>query len=302
MQETQQIGENVLAGLLTADIQKKLAAEKLRFQEITEGIRKEYGDWLTDYDAKLVYDARRQNSICAQCKGLPCPKTVNKNFRQFVKTPDENHVIYVINQPCQFILPVWRQNKLQKMFKCAEIPAQYVGKTFEDYAVDDDNRLAVKFAHKLLEEVKMGAYFFGNYGTGKTLLAAIMAQEHIKRGRAVLFSKLPDILRNIRATFNSDKLSDIDILEKLYQVPILVIDDVKATRQKKFAGETLFDIIDARSNAGLQTIMTSNDSLEELADALDRPLDAEKSNDGSRIIDRCKQMCLPVKLGGTSRR
>ena len=212
-------------------------------------------------------------------------------------------MVYVSDKPCKYIAALWRENALKKMFIGAEIPEQYKGLTFADYKVDANNKNAVTAAHKLIDDVKQGVYFYGSYGCGKTMLAAIIAQEHLKRGRSVLFSKLPDVLRNIRATFNKDStVSEIEILQKLYTVPILIIDDVKAVRQKKFAGETLFDIIDARYNAKLQTILTSNDTLKELQEALDNPLESGKSSDGSRIYDRCKQMCFPVKLEGGSRR
>ena len=54
----------------------------------------------------------------------------------------------------------------------------------------------------------------------------------------------------------------------------------------------------------MATIITSNLSVDALQDKLDNPIDAKDAYtlDGSRIVDRLKAMCVPVKFGGESRR
>ena len=278
---------------------KQIVLEKI--EKNVEKLRQTYGDWLSTDDIWRILHVLQENQSCEECAGLPCRKSTNKHWIPQIQTEDNN--LHTPLKPCKYFVQARKKIVLDRMFRLAEIPKQYVGLTFDDYVVDDDNEYAVKVAHSLLENLDKGTFYFGKYGTGKTMLAAIIAQEHLRRGREVLFSKVPDILRSVRATFARDSpVSEIDVVQKLYSVPILILDDVKATRQSKFASETLFDIIDARYNANLQTIMTSNDMLKEIAQALDNPLDAEKGYDGSRIYDRCKQMCIPVRLGGESRR
>lgn len=288
---------------MDSKLQEVIETESRRLDGKAVAIRAKYGDWLTDYEVSLVEKAEKENSVCRNCTGLPCKKKFNPNFQRAIKIPENSFTLYVKDKPCKHFLPSLKQKELNKTFKGAEIPEHYVGLTFADYAVDSKNKIAVEVAKKLIDDLDKGAFFYGNYGTGKTMLAAIIAQEHLRRGRSVLFSQLPEILRSVRATFNKEsKLTDIDVLEKLYKVPILIIDDITATRQKKFASETLFSIVNARYNARLQTIMTSNDTLRDVANALDNPLDTDGGKDGSRIYDRCKAMCFPVKLEGDSRR
>ena len=302
----QKIGnQDVLLGWKWNLDEAKIAARKkdaLRLEKNSARIRETYGD-LSDADVLQVVYAEEENSACKNCEGLPCRKKTNQNY---IKIPRLNEFFGTINvavSPCKFIRAYWKRNKTAQMFQAAGIPLRYEGLTFNDYKVDANNAYAVEMAHALLKHTDKGAFFFGSYGSGKTMLAAIIAQEHLKLGREVLFIKLPDLLANIRKTFSSEnKVSEIDVLEKLYKVDVLILDDISATRQNKFAGETLFKIVDARYNANLQTIMTSNNRLKELEEALNNPRDSEPCYDGSRIYDRCKQMCTPVELKGGSRR
>lgn len=294
-------------GLSAEELAAKIAEARLQSQKALEEnagrIRKSYGEWLTDDEVRQILKPERENQICKSCAGLPCRKSCNPKFKQVIQPNDAAKILYIANSPCKYIRVVWEQNKLKDLIQAAGIPAKYEGLTFEDYEVDEDNQIAVKAAHKLLENLNQGAFFYGSFGTGKTMLAAIIAQEHLKRGRSVLFVKLPDLLRSVRATYSKEsKASDVEVLQQIYNVPILILDDVKAVRQSKFAGDMLFGIIDARDNAGLQTIMTSNNTLKELAAALDNPTDSEPTYDGSRIYDRCKANCFPIKLEGLSRR
>ena len=289
--------------LTTDEIFRQVREKRLeKLAQNAKRIRETYGEWLSNEEVLRICEVENDKKICANCSGLPCPKRLNKNFVQEVQI-DSAQIMYILQRPCSYTQAQWEQNRLNTLFKTAGIPPKYLGLTFDDYTVDANNQQAVEVAKKLSVRSDKGAYFYGSFGVGKTMLASIIAQEHLRRGRAVLFVKLPDLLRSIRATYSAkDGISEAEILKKIYEVPVLILDDVKAVRQKRFAGETLFDIIDARDNRQLQTIMTSNDELSELADALDNPLEGGKTYDGSRIYDRCKRMCLPVKIGGESRR
>lgn len=296
--------QNAQTGLSLEEIaikSRNLDAERLL--KHAARIREAYNDELEDKDILKVVYAEEENALCEGCLGLPCKKRNLKGYRIVPMLNDLFGTICNALSPCKFMQAYWRKNKISKMFKASEMPMRYVGLTFDDYTVDADNRYAVDVAHALLKHPEQGAYFFGTYGSGKTMLAAIIAQEHIKLGRNVLFTKLPDLLANIRKTYSAEsKISDIDVLDKIYKADVLILDDISCTRQKKFAGETLFKIIDARYNAQLQTIMTSNNRLKELETALNNPTDGEPCYDGSRIYDRCKQMLAVVELKGGSRR
>ena len=69
-----------------------------------------------------------------------------------------------------------------------------------------------------------GALFYGATGTGKTLLAAIVAQEKMKQGISTVFASVPDLLMDIRDSFGTGRT--VEILRTVQKVPCLVLDDL----------------------------------------------------------------------------
>lgn len=264
-------------------------------------IRAKYGEQLTDDEVIAILNVEQEMSQCKGCLGKTCKKFYNRNYCKAIEY-NEKRGLKINSYYC----PKMTQAK----YKLSKIPLAYIGKTFESYKVDEVNELAVRVAKKLLEQPDAGAYFYGGVGTGKTLLATIIANELIRRGREVIFATVPTISARIRSTFNQKKttlsetdISETDILEKLYTVPTLILDDIGMEKPTRFVCSTLCNIFNERYNAQLQTIMTSNYRLEELENIFNNPIDSrEKTLDGTRILDRCKQMCFPVELKGKSRR
>ena len=75
---------------------------------------------------------------------------------------------------------------------------------------------------------------------------------------------------------------------------MLVIDDLGVERQSDFALEQVYTVIDERYKSGKPMIITTNIPLEELRN----PADIRYS----RIYDRILESCVPIQLGGPSRR
>jgi DNA replication protein DnaC len=107
--------------------------------------------------------------------------------------------------------------------------------------------------------------FFGGYGSGKTHLAAAIANRAIERGQPVLFVVVPDLLDYLRATFGPN--SPVGYDERFNEVrnaPLLILDDLGTQSSTAWAQEKLFQILNYRYNARLPTVITSNESLEEI--------------------------------------
>lgn len=269
----------------------------------TEGerIRAQYGA-VSDNDIIRIVRTEKEIARCKACRGLPCSKKKDRTF-----TPQiicNASYLDFTSYPCRYEKARRQQAQLERLGGLSKIPPEYLGKTFADYEVDENNSYAVKVAKRLIELPNQGAYFFGTVGTGKTLLAAIIAQEVIKRGRQVIFATIPTISMQIRSTFNGDtKTTEADILEKLYEVPTLILDDVGIEKPTRFICATISNIFNERYNARLQTIMTSNYRLKDLEQVFNNPTDSkEPTLDGTRIYSRCKQMCPPIELKGKDRR
>ena len=268
-------------------------------------INAQYGVELSGEEIYRILKAEKEMAQCEGCAGLPCRKRKNPYLRPHIKgyNADLDYVV-ICNEFCKYEHERRLKLKIEKMAGLSRIPAEYQGKTFADYEVDADNAYAVEIAWGLIDRPKNGAYFFGNVGTGKTLLTAIMAQEIVRRGRQVIFATVPNISKQIRSTFGGNsKNTEVEILEQLETVPTLILDDIGIEKPTRFVCSTLCNLFNERYNARLQTIMTSNYTLKQLEYIFNHPADSkEETFDGSRIYDRCKQMCTPVELAGGSRR
>ena len=199
--------------------------------------------------------------------------------------------------------PVYLQIQIKSKLKSARIPERYIGKTLDDYDADRFNQRAIEYAEESLN-VRHGAYFYGSFGTGKTFLAAIIAQQWLRAKKSVIFIKVPCLLSDIRSTFNDSekkKVTEQDILKEIFRADLLVLDDFGMEKPSKFTGTTLCNIIDQRYDREVPTIITSNNSPQEAAQELNNAKDGANIN-GSRILDRIIESMKIIKFGGGSRR
>ena len=232
-----------------------------------------------------------ENAPCEGCTGT-CRKTRD---RYFVVTGYSELGVESVAR-CKFSA----QRHVQRQLHSSKIPARYVGKTFDDYTVDKFNRDAVQFARNV-DKFKFGAYLYGECGTGKTFLAALIAQDFLHRDKSVIFVKVPSLLDDIKATF--DKCGgELELLERIANADLVVLDDFGMEKSTQWAGSTLCKILDMRyDNPRGKTIVTSNLSLDELTYHLNNASDGVNLN-GSRIADRLREICKPILLRGVTRR
>ncbi|SDH15096.1 ATP-binding protein [Desulfosporosinus hippei] len=113
----------------------------------------------------------------------------------------------------------------------------------------------------------LGLLFTGPVGSGKTYLAAAIANELMEHNLKVLFLIVPDLLDELRATYKSD-LNELDLLDSARSIPILILDDLGAHNYTEWTRNRLYSIINYRLNEQLPTVITSNLSLDEMEDFL----------------------------------
>lgn len=107
--------------------------------------------------------------------------------------------------------------------------------------------------------------FFGNYGCGKTHLAAAIANDLLRRNHQVIFSVVPDLLDHLRSTFapSSEVVYD-QMFQEVRETPFLVLDDLGTENTTPWAREKLYQIINHRYNYRLSTVITSNRKPEDI--------------------------------------
>jgi DNA replication protein DnaC len=135
-----------------------------------------------------------------------------------------------------------------------------------------------------------GLMFLGGFGTGKTFLAACIANALLDEGFTVLMTNFPRLINTIYG-MREGKQEYIDSLNKY---SLLIIDDLGVERQSEYVAEIVQNIIDSRYRAGLPMVITTNLS----------PKDFTETQDiaKSRLYSRISEMCLPLIVKGVDRR
>ena len=160
-------------------------------------------------------------------------------------------------------------------------------------------------AHRFGDEPEGWMLILGESGTGKTHLAAAVANTVLRNGGDVFFAVVPDLLDHLRASFapgRGDPGYD-ELFEDVRSAGLLVLDDLGAYKGSSWAMEKLFQIANHRFNAALPTVITSALSLDELREAHPRvavrALDPKLSQ---HVAILARPYNLPARSGGGRRR
>ena len=124
---------------------------------------------------------------------------------------------------------------------------------------------ALKAAHAFSEKPKGWLVFMGGYGSGKTHLAAAIANYRASLGDPPLFVMVPDLLDHLRATFSPK--SDVRYdrrFDEIRTASLLVLDDLGTQSMTPWVREKLYQLFNHRYNAELPTVITTADLLEEM--------------------------------------
>lgn len=118
---------------------------------------------------------------------------------------------------------------------------------------------AFAFAWEFAKDPQGWILFRGDYGCGKTHLAAAIAHEAFARGIQVIFAVVPDLLDHLRAAYAPTSGVEYDYLfERIRNAPLLILDDLGTENTTPWAEEKLYQIINYRYNNEMPTIITTN--------------------------------------------
>lgn len=164
--------------------------------------------------------------------------------------------------------------------------------TESDHADPKTENVARKYAANFnaMREKGIGLLLCGTVGTGKSFLAASIANALIDQGTPCLMTNFSRIISRISEKFGGDQ----KYLDNLNRFDLLIIDDLGAERDTEFTWEKVMDVIDARYRAGLPIIITTNLSMRQLSDQSDIRR--------QRVYSRLREMCVFLEVQGTDRR
>ena len=138
-------------------------------------------------------------------------------------------------------------------------------------------------------------FISGTKGTGKTHLAAAIANQLIQGGVPVICMTMIDLLSRIKETFEGGKgTSEAEILRIYKDVPLLIIDDIGTEQPTEWGLAKIYTIINARYEGYMPTIITTNYSGDELIRRM-----TPATDDGytaAKTIDRLREMCAGIEM------
>ena len=204
-----------------------------------------------------------------------------------------------------------RRERLNQIVGASGMGTRFLSRTFETFTITVENKQAAETAWRYAENFEAmiprpnapepgrnGLIIVGPPGTGKTHLAAAIANKLINDGRSVICMTMIDILESIRKTFNGCG-SEAEIIRRYKTVPLFIVDDMGKEPPTEWAISTIYNIINGRYEAYLPTIVTSNYSGSEL-EARMTPRDTKDSMTARATLDRIAEMCRAIALTGES--
>jgi DNA replication protein DnaC len=148
-------------------------------------------------------------------------------------------------------------------------------------ALDDRRRLenAYRQAIAFAEAPEGWLLFMGSHGTGKTHLAAAIANYRRAKGDAVCFVDVAELVEYLRESQAGDESSErTGAFQQMREAPLLVLDDLTS-----WGKDRLFSVLNSRYTRRLPTVITTALTLDELGPRL-----------ASRLLDHavCSQIVL----------
>lgn len=138
-------------------------------------------------------------------------------------------------------------------------------------------KICLDFIQNFESPEQKNILFTGTPGVGKTFLSGCIANEILNKGYTVLYQTSPLLLDSIfEYKFNQKNSSSKELYDSLFNVNLLIIDDLGTENLTAAKFAELFTVINARLlNPKTKTIISTNLSLENLA-----------KNYDSRILSR----------------
>lgn len=177
--------------------------------------------------------------------------------------------------------------------KQSNLGKRFSTRTFESFD-PSGNRKAYEVCRryvdtKAYDSEKNGLIICGDYGTGKTHLAASIANYAVDNGIPTLFDTYGGHLEKLKAEFNMN--AEPKYLNLMRNVDLLILDDVGKEKQTEWSESVMFDVINHRYENMKPVIITSNFSSRELEDYF-----------GEACYSRLVETCNAIVTDGRDRR
>lgn len=212
----------------------------------------------------------------------------------------------------------WMRKRVARLVRESGIRGRFANRTFDRFEVTDINRKAYEKCKRYADSFPImlptkdergnvvppkkernGLFITGSYGTGKTHLACAIANQLMQGGTAVICMTMIDLLAKIKSTFEKDDTATEAEVMRLYEeIPLLIIDDIGSEQPTEWGNTHIYSIINARYEAYMPTIVTTNYTGNELIRRM-TPTYGGKLGDtrnAEKTLDRLREMCAGMEM------
>lgn len=190
--------------------------------------------------------------------------------------------------------------QIERLFIASNLGRRFRDRTFESFEREANPKaydIALDYAQNF-ETYKrrgQGLVFIGEFGTGKTHLAAAIANYLIQRKVPVVFGTLAGLLREVKKTYDEDSIVSTEQIEnRLKKVDLLIIDDLGKEKVTDWVLEKFYEIVNFRYENYMPFVITTNLTLKEIKQKFDN----QHGYIGGAITSRLIEMCRVVKTEG----
>lgn len=178
----------------------------------------------------------------------------------------------------------------------AEVAEAGVARRFMGAVVEDPRCAA--YLRAFGDRPGRGLYIFGGVGTGKTHHASAVARSFVEAGYRVRLATTIGMLESIQETFGREA-SSREACREFTRCDVLVLDDLGKESASSWSVMTLFQVVNARYEALLPTVVTSQYGPDGIAARLGRGGERETAE---AIASRLRGTSDVVRLSGPDRR
>ena len=256
-----------------------------------------------------LYEYATQTKTCDECPSLEsCRNIIGGHVpRLFI----QGKRIDVSYEPCRKKILHEEKSRMRRLIHASHVPKEIVNATFANLYIDEhvtEARIeAIEKAKNFVDNYKKGIrnkglYLYGEFGVGKTYLLGAIANGLSEDGISSHIVYWPEFLRELKGSFAENTFNQK--IDALKEVPVLMIDDIGAETMSAWSrDDVLGPILQYRMHENLPTFFTSNFNWKELEHHFSYTQRGEEERvKGKRIMERFRNLTMPVEMDGKSRR
>lgn len=180
---------------------------------------------------------------------------------------------------------------IQRNKEISNIPSHYLNANISTVENFDARKLGVNYIRNFDKIGRTGLLLYGDVGTGKTYLAACIANALLDKGRSVKWLTSMQIVE--RGCFYNES-EYLNYADSITVPDLLIIDDLGAERGTEFAVERVHSLVDTRISSNKPMIVTTNIDISNMGNCND----IKKK----RTFDRILPATFSLAMKGTSYR